>query len=65
MSSDIIGKYSNNRMYVDNSTLRSNCLFRYTNNKVYAGDSYMNSDIILNTSSYVHPIIIFVIICLM
>ena len=58
MRTDAIGRFQNNKLYDGCSTMKKDCLFTYIGNKVYIGDSTMYQDIIMNTSSYVHPIIL-------
>lgn len=64
MRTDAIGRFQNNKLYDGCSTMKKDCLFTYIGNKVYKGDSTMYQDIIMNTSSYVHPIILLLIMAL-
>ena len=64
MRTDAIGRFQNNKLYDGCSTMKKDCLFTYIGNKVYAGDSTMYKDVIMNTSSYVHPIILLFIMTL-
>ena len=64
MRTDAVGRFQNNKLYDGCSTRKKDCLFTYIGNKVYIGDSTMYQDIIMNTSSYVHPIILLFMITL-
>ena len=64
MRTDVIGRFQNNKLYDGCSTMNKDCLFTYIGNKVYVGDSTMYQAVIMNTSSYVHPIILLYIMTL-
>ena len=62
MQSDLIANYDNHKLYIKESLMYFDCLFTYYDNKVYMRNSTRNSDIMLTTSDYIHPIILFYIL---
>ena len=53
---NLIAIYRHGKLYYKNTDI---VLFTYSNNKVYYRDEIYDSSILLKTSSYVHPIILY------
>ena len=64
MHYDLVCIWYKNRLYGAQSMYESDILFTYSNNKIYLGNSTMHNNIIYNTSGYIHPAILVVMISL-
>ncbi|MBQ5578728.1 MAG: hypothetical protein IIT40_07790, partial [Prevotella sp.] len=60
--SDVLATWRENKLYRGTSPNQSDVLFTYKDNKVYRRNGSYQSDVLLTTSSWVHPLILYLLI---